>query len=45
MRKNDEDWMMKCTEYRVEGRRPVGRPRRTWLESIEADMVELVIDR
>ena len=21
--------------YRVEGRRPVGRPRRTWLESVE----------
>ena len=24
--------------YRVEGRRPVGRPRKTWLESVEADM-------
>ena len=31
--------------YRVEGRRPVGRPRRTWLESVEADMAELEIDR
>ena len=34
----------KCMEYRVEGRRPVGRPRRTWLESVEADMAELEID-
>ena len=36
--------MNKCMEYRVEGRRPVGRPRKTWLESVEADMAELEID-
>ena len=29
--------------YRVEGRRLVGRPRRTWLESVEADVAELEI--
>ena len=40
MRKGDEDWVKKCMEYRVEGRRPVGRPRKTWLESVEADMAE-----
>ena len=44
MRKNDEDWVKKCMEFRVEGRRPVGRPRRTWLENVEADMTELEID-
>ena len=38
MRKSDEDWMKKCMEYKVEGRRLVGRPRRTWLNSVEADM-------
>ena len=32
-------------EIRVEGRGPVVRPRRTWLESAEADMAELQIDR
>ena len=37
--------MKKCMEYRVEGRRPVGRPRKTWLESVEADMAELEIDK
>ena len=38
----DEDWVKKCMmEFRVEGKRPVGRPRRTWLESVEADMAEL----
>ena len=31
--------------YRVEGRIPVGRPRKTWLESVEADMAELEIDK
>ena len=45
MRKGDEDWVKKCMEYRVEGRRPVGRPRRTWLESVETDMAELEIDK
>ena len=35
----------KCMAYRVEGRRPVGRPRKTWLESVEADMAELEIDK
>ena len=34
MRKNDEDWVKKCMEFRVEGRKPVGRPRRTWLERV-----------
>ena len=45
MRKGDEDWVKKCMEYRVEGRRPVGRPRKTWFESVEADMAELEIDK
>ena len=45
MRKGDEDWVKKCMEYRVEGRRPVGRPRKKWLESVEADMAELEINK
>ena len=45
MRKGDEDWVKKCMEYRVKGRRPVGRPRKTWLESVEVDMAELEIDK
>ena len=40
----DEDWVKKSMEFRVEGRRPVERPR-TWLESVEADMTELEIDK
>ena len=45
MRKNYEDWVKTCMEYRVEGRRLVGRPRRTWLEIVESDLAELEIDR
>ena len=41
MRKGNEDWVKKCMECRVEGRRPVGRSRKTWLESVEADMAVL----
>ena len=46
MMKNDEEWVKKCIKFRVEDRRLVGRPRRTWLESVEeADMAELEIDK
>ena len=45
VRKCDEDRVKKCMEFRVEGRRPVGRPRRTCLESVEVDMAELELDR
>ena len=38
MRKSDKNWVKKCMEYKAEGIRLVGRPRRTWLESVEADM-------
>ena len=32
MRKSDEDWVKKCMEFRVEGGRPVVKPRNTWLD-------------
>ena len=32
-------------EFKVEGRRSVGRPRRTWLDSVETNMPALEIDR
>ena len=41
----DEDWVKKCMLFIVEGGRPVGRPKRTWLESVEAGIAELEIDR
>ena len=49
MKINDEDWVKKCIEYRLVGRRPVERPverpRKTWLDTDEADMAEIKIDR
>ena len=41
----DEDCVKKCMKFRVEDRRPVGRLRRTWLKSVEADMAVLEIDK
>ena len=45
MRKSDEDWVNKYMEFRAEGRSPVGRPIRIWLESVEADMTVLEIGK
>ena len=45
MSNGDDDWVKKYMEFRVDGRMPVGRPRRTWLKSVEAIMAELEIDR
>ena len=45
MKKGDEDWVKKCMEFRIEGRRPVGRPRIAWLGSAEVIMAELEINK
>ena len=37
--------MKKCMEFSVEGRRPDGRPRRTWLKSVETEKAEPEIDK
>ena len=34
MKKIDEDWVKKCMEFRDGSRRPVRRPRRTWLKNL-----------
>ena len=34
LRKEDIDW---CMEYKVEGTRPRGRPKKTWREIVEKD--------
>jgi len=35
--KEDNDWVKKCMEYKVEGARPRGRPKKTWREIVEKD--------
>ena len=41
----DEDRVKECMEYGVEGRRPVGRPRKALLDNVEANMAELEINK
>ena len=33
----DDDWVKKCMQYEVEGRRQRGRPKRTWREVVKED--------
>ena len=40
-RKEGTDWVKKCREVVVEGRAPVGRPRKTWQETVNEDMRQL----
>jgi hypothetical protein len=36
-RKGDDDWVKRCTRMVVEGNRPIGRPRKTWMKTLEDD--------
>ena len=36
-KEDDDDWVKKCMQYKVEGPRPRGRPKRTWREVVEKD--------
>jgi len=44
-RKDDEDWVKRCTGLQVSGVRRKGRPRKTWGEVVGEDMSELGLDR
>jgi len=37
LRKEDNDWMKKCMEYKVEGAGLTGRAKKTWTEIVEKD--------
>jgi len=37
LRKEDDDWVKKCTKYEVEDPRPRGRPKKTWREVVKED--------
>jgi len=37
LRKDDDDWVMKCMEYEVQGPRPRGRPKMTRREVVRED--------
>jgi hypothetical protein len=38
-RKGDDDWVKRCTKMEVVGKRPRGRPRKTWLTTLKDDMI------
>ena len=40
LRKDDEDWVKKCMDMEVDGRRGRGRPRKRWIEVVTCDMKE-----
>jgi len=35
--KEDNDWVKKCMEYKVEGARPRGRPKKMWTETVQKE--------
>jgi len=37
LQKEDTDWVKECMEYKVEGARLRGRPKRTWKEVVQKD--------
>ena len=43
-RKDDADYVMTCTRMVVEGKASVGRPRKTWQNTLSADMSLLKVD-
>ena len=45
LRKKDNDWVMKCMEYEVEGARPRVRPKKTWREIVEKDCQACKLNR
>ena len=38
MRKQDEDWVKKCISMEVAGKKPRGRPKLTWMDTVKSDM-------
>ena len=37
-RMGDEDWVKRCRDMEVAGKRARGRPRKTWMETVKGDM-------
>jgi len=37
LRKGDNNWVKQCMEYKVEGTRARGRPKKSWREIVEKD--------
>jgi len=44
-RKNDWEWTKRCMSYEVVGKRPKGRPMKTWWNNVEEDMTHFGLER
>ena len=40
-RKDDNDWVKRCMDFKIEGLRQKGRPKKTWMEVVCKDMKSL----
>ena len=38
IRKDDQQWLRKCMDFKVDGSAGRGRPRKSWLECVNDDM-------
>jgi len=45
LRKEDNDWVKKCTKYEVEGTRPRGGPKKTWTVIVQKDCQACKLNR
>ena len=41
VRKDEEDWVKRCMNLEVMGKRERGRPKKTWRDNVERDMKKL----
>ena len=41
VRKDDQQWVKKCMDFKVDGSAGRGRPRKSWLECVNDDMTKL----
>ena len=41
MRREENDWLRRVMQHEVEGKRPQGRPKKTWRETVAADLRKL----
>ena len=38
LRKESDDWVRRCMDYELDGKKPRGRPEKTWKDVVEKNM-------
>ena len=39
-RRKESNWLKKCQHFEVTGKRPAGRPKKTWIEVVKRDLID-----